>query len=252
MSLFSPDGPTERLWDRLVRPFDPVGAIVAVSGHSADAAQRFVSSTITMSLEAESLLDRMPEVLRSLSIATTSRPVRTFGELRGAVLWSETVAARASSPGANGVFVCAATERAYDTDENRVLVHALDRLRGHAVVAGSRRTLNRVTHFLDHHSLQGISRSRPTGRAVRRARSGVKARHYRLAVRLLERMADPIDGAAAASLCDGWTRRQHTHLLAVLERIDEPPRVENGCLVAGHVRYEPLTGIDLGDPFSTH
>ena len=62
----------------------------------------------------------MPTTLRSLAIATTDRPERCYGEVRGPDPWGETISARPSRPGTQGMFVCATTTKAYDTDENRV------------------------------------------------------------------------------------------------------------------------------------
>ena len=45
------------------------------------------------------------------------------------MLWSETMSARSASAGDPGLFVCATTTKAYDTDENRVLKAALDAIR---------------------------------------------------------------------------------------------------------------------------
>ncbi len=64
-----------------------------------------------------------------MAIATTDKPERCYGELRGPVLWSETMSARSASAGDPGMFVCATTTKAYDTDENRVLKAALDVIR---------------------------------------------------------------------------------------------------------------------------
>ena len=57
---------------------------------------------------------------------TGIEPQRCIGELRGPVLWSETMSARASSFGDRDLFICATPSRAYDIDENRILVAALD------------------------------------------------------------------------------------------------------------------------------
>ena len=67
----------------------------------------------------------MPTIVRSMAIATTDRAERCVGEIRGPVLWGETMSARSASAGDPGLFVCATTTKAYDTDENRVLKAAL-------------------------------------------------------------------------------------------------------------------------------
>jgi hypothetical protein len=117
------------IWDRLARPYDPVAMIEAVLGLPHRAARHLVGAAIATSDEAEQLLHGMPVTLRSLSIATTDQPLRCYGEIRGPVMWAETVAARSASAGDPGLFVCATPAKAFDTDENRVLVSALDAIR---------------------------------------------------------------------------------------------------------------------------
>ena len=51
---------------------------------------------------------------------------RCINSVRGPVLWSETITARANALGNEDVFVCSITNRSFDTVENRLLVSALD------------------------------------------------------------------------------------------------------------------------------
>src|SRR5688572_17819644 len=126
--MVGPDATIE-LWYRLARPFDAVSAVEALTALYPTTARQLVGMCLATSREADALLDRMHEIVRSLSIATTTVPVRHEGEVRGPILWSETVAARSASPGAGNVFVCASPVKAYDTDQNRVLRFALSRVR---------------------------------------------------------------------------------------------------------------------------
>src|ERR1700704_4466723 len=102
---------TVELWRRLVRPFDAASAVEALTGLHSTNARQLVGMHLATSPEADTLLDRMHETVRSLSIATTSSPMRCEGEVRGPILWSETMAARSSSPGAGNAFVCASTPK---------------------------------------------------------------------------------------------------------------------------------------------
>ena len=108
-----------------------------------------------------------------------TEPERCYGELRGPVLWSETMSARSASAGDPGLFVCATTTKAYDTDENRVLKAALDAIRraGVDAVHGSdtwhddvarraRHNGNRASHLLEHRTLSGVPVTRVSGRAM--------------------------------------------------------------------------------------
>ncbi len=85
-----------------------------------------VGARVATSPEAEALLEAMPKTVRSLATSLQTQTERCLGSLRGPVLWSETMSARASSFGDEGLFVCKTPSRAYDIDENRVLVAALD------------------------------------------------------------------------------------------------------------------------------
>lgn len=267
---------TEELWARLARPFDPIGALEAFSGMVPSAAHHLVDLRFITSAEVDAMLDRMHETLRALAIATTSSPTRSVGEVRGPVLWSETVAARAASPGAHDVYICSSPVKAYDTEENRVLVHALLRVRDAARTAdpaihptGPEEELRRARHngtrairALEHRTLASVSKTRPDGRAMRKARSGAKARSYRSAVAVLARAAEPVSADEVLEHCDEHTQRQHGIVLALLDRLQSGGRVgaahlrvENGTLRAGPLRYvhrhradaEGVYGIMLGN-----
>jgi hypothetical protein len=240
------------LWHRLVRPIDAASAVEALTGLHSTNARQLVGMHLATSHEADTLLERMHETVRSLSIATTSSPLRCEGEVRGPILWSETMAARSSSPGAGGVFVCASTSKAYDTDENRVLRFALSRLRdaardadptGHShgtddEVRRARFNGTRAIRALEHRTLSSVSKAKPNGRAVQKARTGSRARSYRPAVALLERALEPIDADAVAEHCDDHTRRQHGLLLALADRLKLGRfRVTGQSLENGPLRY---------------
>jgi hypothetical protein len=261
---------TAELWRRLDRPYDSAHALEALLGMPHATARYLVSVRLATSRETDNLLDRMHDIVRSLAIATTVSPVRTAGDIRGPVLWSETVAARSSSPGANGVFVCASPTKAYDTDENKVLVHALLKIRdtargfeGATIVRSDDPSLRRARHnvvkavrFLEHRTLAGVPRERPNGRAIQKARQGSKARTYRLAVEMLDRAAMPVDPEEAAALGDPHSDRQHQLVLDLAERLGVNRfRIDRSLLQAGPISYVPsgrarpdgLHGILVGD-----
>jgi len=254
---------TIELWNRLERPFDPAGAVEALTGLHRTAARQFVGAGLATSREADHLLDHMHEIVRSLAVATTSNPTRTEGDIRGPVLWSETLAARAASPGAGNVFICASPMRAYDTDENHVLVHALAAIRdaakaadptGHShggddVIRRARYNGTRAIRALDHRTLASVHHRRPTARAMQKARAGSRARNYRAAVAVIERGADPVDPSAVMERCDEPTRRHHELFLAVAARVGgQTIRVVDGTLRAGPLRLVPVHRAESGMP----
>ena len=134
-----------------------------------------VGASVATSPEAEALLDAMPKTVRSLATSLQTQTERCIGNLRGPVLWSETMSARASSFGDEGLFVCKTPSRAYDIDENRVLVAALVSIRDSAFVAehnneralddpllrAARRNGNEANRFIEHPSLARVTRERP-------------------------------------------------------------------------------------------
>jgi hypothetical protein len=241
----------------LARPYDPERAIAALLGLSPRVTRQLLGAVLATSDEAEGLLATMPTVVRSLTIATTDRPQRTVGEIRGPILWSETMAARAASAGNPELFVCATTTRAYDTDENRVLVAALDLVRrsGHEaeqglddataedVVRRARHNAQVAARFLDHQALTQVPAARPTARALRRTRAGARRATYRPALTMLRRGAEPLGPALVQAFADEQTRSDHDLLAAILQRVEtvtgDPVvlRSDAGELVAGRVRY---------------
>src|SRR5206468_3237831 len=162
----------------------------ALFGVSPAVTRHMVGVVIATSPEAERLLEAMPNVVRSVAVSTTMRPRRCLGEVRGPVLWSETNAARAASASAGDVFICASPVKAFDTEENQVLVHVLTAIRdaardadgpgGHAhddpAARRWRHNGARALRFLEHRTLVDVTRGRPSGRAVRRARAGSRRR----------------------------------------------------------------------------
>src|SRR4051794_21795093 len=255
---------TLELWRRLVRPFDAAAAVEALTGLHATHARQLVGMRLATSHEADVLLDRMHEIVRSLSIATTSSPSRCDGEVRGPIMWSETMAARSSSPGAGNVFICASPVKAYDTDENRVLRHALSKVRLAArdadnsampvldddVIRRARHNGARAIRALEHRTLASVSKNKPTGRAVQKARTGVRARTYQPAVALLERVAAPITGEEVAEFCDDHTRRQHGLLLALADRLKFGPFFVNGTWLSNKgLRYVHRHRATEGQPY---
>jgi hypothetical protein len=255
---------TIELWGRLVRPFDPSGAVEVFTGLYPTAARQLVGAQLATSRQADQLLDRMHEIVRSLAVATTSSPSRAEGEVRGPVLWSETAAARASSPGASNVFICASPVKAYDTDENQVLVFALASIRdaaraadptGHShghdeVIRRARYNGTRAIRALEHRTLASMRPRRPTARAVQKARTGLRARNYRSAVAVLERGGDPVDADVIVERSDEHMRRQHGLFLALADRLGEQKvRVDGASLRAGPLRYIPEHRAEAGTPY---
>lgn len=268
--------PLDDLWGRLARPFDAPSTVAALVGLSAKEVARKVGIAVAMSSEAERLLDEFPHTVRSLATSMKTQAERCTGELRGPVLWSETMSARASTFGANDVFVCATPSRAYDIDENQVLRWALSKLSEAAsdaldgVSSSSddlelrkvRRNGNDAARFADHPSMARVSLKRPNLRTLKRTRSGKKSKAYMPAIEFLERILEPIGVPFVATLCDERTTRQHEVLMRVAHLLEERSgnqlpdfQIEQGALYSGPVQYHnrhrlseqrTLTGVVVG------
>jgi hypothetical protein len=260
--------PTQELIERVRHPFDPLEVAHALVGLPTSVGRHLAGVALAASAEADLLLDGMGETVRSLGVATTDSPVRCVGEIRGPVLWSETLGARAASPGAGNVFICKSPTKAYDTEANRVLVAALVAIKRAAhdaeqsrspadagidvrgvaeadetAVRRARHNGARASRWLEHRTLTGVSRGRPGGRAMQKARSGSKARTYRPAVEVLVRAGAALSATDLEPFADARTLAQHRLVAELLRRLDEigvkvpALRAESGTLRAGPMVY---------------
>lgn len=269
-------GPTTALWERLAEPIDHFQVVAAMLGLSKSAVHLLQSVLLAASPETEHLVAAMPAISRTMAIATTDVPVRSVGSVRGPVLWSETISARAASFGDPGLFVCSSTARAYDTAENRVLAYALwlvaDAARnvedhqavGHRneIADQVRRVGHSARRHLEGRTLSGVPRQRPSGRDIRRTRSGRKSRTYEPALELLQRASVPFEASDVEAVVDDVSRRYHALLLEVADQVKARTgtlprfRADAAILFAGeisfrhpahHGRSDHPVGIRLGD-----
>lgn len=281
-----PNAASRLLWDHLTRPRDTVDAAQTLFGLAPVITRQLMGAVLATCPEAEHLLATMPKALRSLAIATTVTPQRCQGELRGAVLWSETLSARGGTAGATDVFVCASSARAYDTPENRVLVAALNAIVlaarstdpiAHAawndeVLLRARDNGTRARHYLEHRTLSTVRRRRPDARELAKTRSGNRRKTYDPALALLERAKQPVTLDHLLAFTSPRTAWQHWVLMALTQRLRQRghplPRFRTtpgGDLRAGRLLYRhpataeatnvPLHGIlferlliDVPDP----
>ncbi len=249
--------PTEALWSRLHRPFDTPEVVDAMFGLPEDTIDQLIGSRVASGEHADRLLSRMPVIARALSTDVVKRPERCLGELRGPVLWAETMAARGASAAAPDVFVCAVPRRHYDTNENQILVAALVAIRDAGRKADllpqeayddetlrvARANGHKATRWLHSQHLQTVSRTRPNQRELRRVRAGSRKGTYTPALRLLEEAMEPLTIADLMPYCDRYTRAQHGIIVALAERLEARGelvphfRARDGVLRAGPIEY---------------
>lgn len=256
---------------RLHRPYEPSRVVAALLGLPQRAARRLVGQVVAGSEEAERLLASMPRILRSLAIATSDRPQRCRGEIRGPVLWSETMSARSATAGDPGLYVCATTTKAYDTDENRILKAALTSIERAGRDAGrhgvdpilddalrqARHNEVRARHLLEHHTLSAVPLSRISGRALKRTRSGSRRATYQPAIAMLARAHDPLRASDLEGFASPATRREHDLFAGALAALDVrmqdvvPLVVTLGGLSAGPLRFDHLQGVTVAGALVT-
>jgi hypothetical protein len=245
------------LWDRLAEPIDYFQVVAAMLGLSQSAVHLLQSALLATSPETEKLIAAMPSISRTMSIATTDVPERSVGSIRGPVLWSETISARAASFGDEGLFVCKSSTRAYDTAENRVLAYALWLVADAAVTVDTQRAVGHENEIADQvrltgkvarrhlegRTLSGVPRHHPSGRDLRRARSGRKRRTYEPAMRLLHRASVPFEPADVEAVVDDATREYHALILKIADLVEARSgtlprfRADSGILFAGEISF---------------
>lgn len=260
MSDSAPSDPFDELWARLARPFDLVPTVAVVVGLPTRTIAQLAGLQVSTSPEADHLLETFPRTVRSLATSVQTHPERCIGSLRGPVLWSETMSARSASYGDPDLFVCASPSRAYDVDENHVLVYALSELREAARLAMGargdsgadhhdlrevRRNSAAATRCLEHPSLRTVSVKKPRARALKRTRTSKHRKSYAPALAMLERAASPLTVDDVRALRDERTRAQHHVLMGIVDRLEQSGhsvgelRADGGALVAPPIEYRP-------------
>ncbi len=266
---------TEEAWRRLARPVEATAVADALFGLGADVVEAIGAVKVCVGEQATALLAAMPGLCRSLTTSVSQASVRTRGEVRGPVLWSETASVRASSFGGDDVYVCVVPQRDYDTPANRALVEALHTLerataaidrapaawRDDPRLQRARAASRAARHWLDHPGLARVGGGHVTARELVRVRGGKAAGRYRPVLDLLDAAREPLGPRQLLPLCDRRTRLEHWALVALVREIEArgpavPPwRVEGRTVLAGpvtfvhhrHRRHDGTHGILLGN-----
>jgi len=232
--------PTVELWRRLARPFDSGEVSEALLGIPAHVIRELADAIVSTGPEADALLGALPALMRRLRMSSGNHVERGAAGVRGPILWGETIAARSSSFGHEGVFVCSIPGRDYDVAENRALVAALNAV----IVSGERLTASFGDHaaedpvaiaarsnsetaarYLSHRALSQVGTT--DGKRSRFRRSLVTGRRgagYEPAIALLERLDEPFAPEELMPYCSRSTRLHHELLVAAIESLESDGR----------------------------
>jgi len=261
----SEQGPTfgagAELWRRRARTAPAIASAAALTGEDPLTLADATAISLAASEEAGRLLDGMELRVRTLKTTVATSTERCVYSVRGPVLWSETITARANALGNEDVFVCMTAERSFDTVENRVLVQALESIAraGRALRGPTGRRVDpaevdRIAAVAEearswrrHPRLAGVRPGRLNGRSLARLRGGHRLARLAPVLAVRRRVAEPflpedIDGLSSPS-----TRRYHD---VVLQAVDAAsggrPRAwtcSDGALRAGPVSFRhPAAG----------
>lgn len=227
--------PTAELWRRRSRWAPSLGSAAALTGVDVGTLGDATAISLAASEEAAELLDGMELRVRSLKSTVASSTERCVSSVRGPVLWSETITARANALGRDDVFVCSTASRSFDTVENRVLVAALEgiaraarALRGPtgqmvdpSEVERIRLVAAEAERWRRHPRLSPIPAARTSGRDMARIRGGHRLARMAPVLAVRARMAEPFTGDDVTGLSDPQTRAYHGFVLEVLDAVTE-------------------------------
>lgn len=239
---------TAQLWDRRDRRVPAVAAAAAITGVPSAMLRDAAKVSFTASVECEAILTSMDERVRALPMQLTSVLERCVHEVRGPVIWSETMTARANAFGDEDVFVCATVRKGYDAPQNHLLVwllseaaHSFKAVRGPVgeyMIAGDRRRIEEVAitarKWRQSPRLLAVSPRRPSTREIQRMRTGRHGEQVEPLLTARRRLLQPFAAQDIEELTDERTAILHTGVLEVFEAVSQ---------AAG---FEMVIGFDSG------
>lgn len=256
--LRDPEGvATAALWRRRARGSPAVPFAAALIGGEVGTLTDALSISLAASPEATTLLDGMELRVRTLPTGVDTHAERCVFSVRGPVMWSETITARANALGNEDVFVCSITRRSFDTVENRILVSALEAIAradralrgptGSKVAPDEARRIAEVAReaaaWRSHPRLSDVRGGRLSGRDLARLRGGHRMSRLAGVLAIRERVAEPFVADDLVGLSDPWTRDYHSfahHVIELLDRSIGLPAtwaVSDGGIWAGGVSW---------------
>ncbi len=240
-SVTSTDGAsTAQIWERRTRGSRSVPFAAALTGMDPLVLRNFVSISLAASREATELLAHMEFLFRTLTTTIATESERCVLSVRGPVLWSETITARANALGNEDVFVCGASSRSFDTVENRVLVEALEDiararkvLRNPDLVTSLSEDVQRraavaaeeAAAWRNGPRLSEVSGRRLSSRDVTRMKGSRRLARMATVMALRERHAEPFAVDDVIAMSDPWTRELHDFALWVVSEVADHIRL---------------------------
>ena len=146
-----------------------------------------------LSEQVKRLLAEMPGLIRRLATTTVMDEEWSLERVRGPIRWGQTIGARAAT-GLPHLYITAPADRAFQTPENEVLVHALDAITTAGRHAGweqpgrsgigldVRDRAMRSERWLQTRMLSSIIRRPVDAKTINRIRAGRSRRRYESAV----------------------------------------------------------------------
>ncbi len=257
---------TAELWSHRDRRIPAVSAASALSGLPTRLLEDAARVSFALSPELEALLDGMEARVRDLPSELAYLPERCVHAVRGPVMWSETITARANSFGDTDVFVCRTVRRSFDCAENRLLVWLLERASSAGRLLRRSTRPSPIRERVEPGELRRVeeigaqARAWRTGprlapiparvpdRPERTRMRGGRARGEMTSVLLAAwgRARQPFGAHELAALCDEETSRLHEGLLASFLAAGGPEfryTHGSGSLRCGDVTWRhPLSG----------
>jgi hypothetical protein len=176
------------------------------------------------------LLAHLEQHVRTLPMTLSDSLEHCVHSVRGPVVWSETITARANALGNEDVFVCRTTRRSFDAPLNRGLVGVLTEIAGAAkalrgplgeLLEPSER--NRIDdraaearRWRHHKRLANLHPSRLRSRDLARIRTGRHAEAAQGILRAEARLHDPLCGEDIEGLSNSTTHDMHRFVLDCL------------------------------------
>lgn len=248
---------TARLWDMRDRAVPSVAGAMALTGLPMAQLRDAARISLAASPECRTLLDELPVGIRRIPMALTTTLETCVHSVRGQVVWSETITARANSFGNDDIFVCTTSARTFDDPLNRALVWVLSEVAlaaravrgpvGELMEPAARNEIDdraaAARAWRHHRRLAGVRAAPLHSRDLTRVRHG---RHRSAADAMLEacnRAHEPFSGDDVDGLTEAAAREQHTRMAEILESAKQRTTdrmalvLQDGALRCGGLAY---------------